>query len=107
MASFFNLTLDTLAPQGVVVKINNGAIYTSNKVVNLAISCSDADTTGYSMKIYGSVVGAAKVDDAKWETYSTAKQITLTDGDGLKTDFRLQWMSLLLLLFFLFLRLQR
>ena len=87
MASFFNLTLDTLAPQGVAVKINNGAIYTANKVVNLSISCSDADTTGYSMKIYGSVVGAAKVDDAKWETYSTAKQVTLTDGDGLKTVY--------------------
>ena len=49
MASFFNLTLDTLAPQGVEVKINNGAIYTSNKVVNLSISCSDENTTGYSM----------------------------------------------------------
>lgn len=87
MASFFNLTLDTLAPQGVAVKINNGAIYTANKTVNLSISCSDENTTGYSMKIYGSVVGAAKVDDAKWETYSTTKQITLTNGDGLKTVY--------------------
>ena len=85
MASFFNLTLNALAPQGVAVKINNGAIYTANKAVNLSISCSDENTTGYSMKIYGSVVGAAQVDDAKWETYSTTKQIALTDGDALKT----------------------
>lgn len=87
MSSFFNLTLDTLAPQGVTVKINNGAIYTANKAVNLSISCSDADTTGYSMKIYGSIVGAATADDAKWETYSPTKQVSLTDGDGLKTVY--------------------
>lgn len=87
MASYFNLTLDTLAPQGVSLVINSGALYTANTTVNLTIGTSDKDTTGYSMKIYGSVVGAATKDDATWETYSTSKQVTMTDGDGLKTIY--------------------
>lgn len=87
MASYFNLTLDTLAPQGIKVVINSGAIYTANKAVNLAITCKDADITGYSMKIYGSVVGAATAEEAKWETFATEKQINLTDSDGLKTVY--------------------
>lgn len=87
MAAFFNLTLDTLAPQGVTLKINAGAIYTANKAVTLAIGCSDASTVGYSMKIWGSVVGAATEEEAKWENYSATKTVTLTDGDGLKTIY--------------------
>lgn len=87
MAAFFNLTLDTLAPQGVTLKINAGAIYTANKAVTLAIGCSDASTVGYSMKIWGSVVGAATEEDAKWESYAATKAATLTDGDGLKTIY--------------------
>lgn len=87
MAAFFNLTLDTLAPQGVTLKINAGAIYTANKAVTLAIGCSDASTAGYSMKIWGSIVGATAENDAKWENYSATKTVTLTDGDGLKTIY--------------------
>ena len=87
MAAFFNLTLDTLAPQGVTLKINAGAIYTSNKAVTLAIGCSDASTAGYSMKIWGSISGATTEATAKWENYSTTKTVTLTDGDGLKTIY--------------------
>ena len=87
MAAFFNLTLDTLAPQGVTLSINAGAIYTSNKAVTLAIGCSDVSTAGYSMKIWGSVTGAATEEDAKWENYVASKTVTLTDGDGLKTIY--------------------
>ena len=87
MAAFFNLTLDTLAPRGVTLSINAGAIYTSNKSVTLAIGCSDVSTAGYSMKIWGSIVGAATEKDAKWENYSATKTVTLTDGDGLKTIY--------------------
>lgn len=85
--SYFNLTLDTLAPQGVSVTINSGAIYTANKSVVLTIGTTDKDTAGYSMKIYGSVNGATTAEDASWETYTTSKTITLTDGDGLKTVY--------------------
>lgn len=87
MASYFNLTLDTLSPQGVTLTINQGAIYTANKSVNLAIGLTDTNTTGYSMKIYGSVVGATTEADAQWETFTTSKQINLTDGDGMKTVY--------------------
>lgn len=87
MAAFFNLTLDTLAPQGVTLKINAGAIYTSNKAVTLTIGCSDASTAGYSMKIWGSIVGAAAEKDANWENFSATKAVTLSDGDGLKTIY--------------------
>ena len=87
MAAFFNLTLDTLAPQGVTLSINAGAIYTSNKAVTLSIGCSDASTAGYSMKIWGSVTGAATEEGAKWENYIASKTVTLTDGDGLKTIY--------------------
>lgn len=87
MAAFFNLTLDTLAPQGVTLKINAGAIYTSNKAVTLTIGCSDASTAGYSMKIWGSIVGATAEKDANWENFSATKTVTLSDGDGLKTVY--------------------
>lgn len=87
LAAFFNLTLDTLAPQGVTLSINDGALYTAKKAVTIAIGCSDASTTGYSMKVYGSVTGAATADEATWETFATSKTITLTDGDGLKTIY--------------------
>lgn len=87
MSAFFNLTLDTLAPQGVSLTINGGAIYTANKAVTLTIGTTDESTAGYSMKIYGSVVGASTADDAQWETFSTEKTVTITDGDGLKTIY--------------------
>lgn len=87
MSAFFNLTLDTLAPQGVSILINGGAIYTANKSVTLTIGTSDTSTAGYSMKIYGSIVGAATDADAQWETFATEKSVTITDGDGLKTIY--------------------
>lgn len=47
MASYFNLTLDTTAPSGLTLEINDGAIYTTNPVVELSIVISDEVTTGY------------------------------------------------------------
>lgn len=87
MASYFNLTLDTTAPAGVNLKIDNGALYTSIVSVVLGISCSDTSTTGYSMKIWGSVEDAATEDNATWISYATSKTINLTTGDGLKTVY--------------------
>ena len=84
MASYFNLVLDTLAPQGLSVKLNNGAQYTTTKSVTLAISISDASTTGYQMKVWG-IEGVESESDATWETFATSKGITLSTGDGLKT----------------------
>lgn len=86
MASYFNLTLDTLAPQGLTIKLNNGSQYTTSKSVTLSIVLTDASTVGYQMKVWG-VNGAETEADASWETYSSSKSITLLNSDGLKTVY--------------------
>ena len=86
MASFFNLLLDTLAPAGLSISINSGAIYTTSDEVELTLGVSDGVTTGYQMKIWG-IDGIAAEVDASWETFATSKSITLPSGDGLKTVY--------------------
>lgn len=53
MASYFNLTLDTLAPSGLTLAINDGALYATSTAVKLTIAVEDESTTGYQMKIWG------------------------------------------------------
>lgn len=84
MASFFNLILDTTAPAGLSLKINDGAAYTTSTSVTLTIGTTDTPTTGYQMKIWG-INGVATEAAATWETYATSKAVTLTTGDALKT----------------------
>lgn len=86
MASYFNLTLDTTAPSGVEVKINGDEEKANSTSVVLTISCSDADTSGYQMKIWGTA-SAANETDALWKTFSSEKNITLPTGDGIKTVY--------------------
>lgn len=86
MASFFNLTLDTLAPQGASLKINSGAAYTAGATITLTIGTSDTPTTGYQMKVWG-VSTAATEAAASWETFATSKSVSLATGDGLKTVY--------------------
>lgn len=86
MASYFNLTLDTLAPSGLSVQINGDDIYTTVATVELTLSLDDLETTGYQMKIWG-VKGVDSEESASWETYSASKSVTLTTGDGLKTVY--------------------
>lgn len=86
MASYFNLTLDTLAPQGLTIKLNNGSQYTTNKTVQLAVNVTDESADGYQMKVWG-IDGIAKESDAVWETLANVKDITLPTGDGLKTVY--------------------
>lgn len=84
MASYFNLTLDTTAPSGVTLAINNGAEYTTSTEVTLTIGCGDESTTGYQMKIWG-INGVETEAAASWETFQTSKAVTLATGDGQKT----------------------
>ena len=84
MAAFFNLTLDTLAPQSCSIIINGGAARTDNRNVTLAIATGDTNTNGYTMKVYGDIVGATTKEDATWEAYATSKSVQLSDGDGNK-----------------------
>lgn len=86
MASFFNLQLDTTAPQGVTLNIEDGALYTASANVDLAIGCSDSSKTGYTMKIWG-IADAVQEEDAKWENFNTTKNVNLIAGDGLKTVY--------------------
>lgn len=84
MASFFNLILDTLAPAGLTLKLNDGAQYATSNTVTATISVADDVTTGYQMKIWGTQ-SAASEDKATWETFAASKSLVLANGDGLKT----------------------
>lgn len=86
MASYFTLTLDTTAPAGVSLTINDGALYTTSTTVTLTIGTSDSATSGYQMKIWGTA-SAADEDSASWESFAASKQVTLASGDGLKTVY--------------------
>lgn len=86
MASYFNLTLDTTAPSGLVVKVNGDDIYATSTAATLTLTMTDGDHTGYQMKIWG-VEGVADEGSASWETYAASKSITLPAGDGLKTVY--------------------
>ena len=86
MASFFNLILDTLAPGGLTLKINDGATYTTTQAVTLKIAVTDTDTTGYQMKIWG-IDGTASEANATWQSFAATKSVTLPTGDGLKTIY--------------------
>lgn len=86
MASYFNLILDTLAPNGLSLMINSGAQYTTSAEVVLSISCDDNPTKNYQMKIWG-INGVATENAASWETYNNEKTVTLPSGDGLKTVY--------------------
>lgn len=95
MASFFTVTLDTLAPATVKVLIDNGAAYVtaSDRLCTLKITTSDAVTTGYMMKIWGDIDTTANTNiqdtetKSKWISYEQSKQIKLSSGDGIKTVY--------------------
>lgn len=91
MANFFNLTLDTTGPSNPTIVIDGNASYATSQLVNCTIGTSDGTTTGYQMKIWGSIDNAydASVQTTEvassWVTYSTTKQVKLLTGDGSKT----------------------
>ncbi|MBP5460703.1 MAG: hypothetical protein J6Y20_01060 [Lachnospiraceae bacterium] len=82
MASYFNLTLDTLAPSISAFTINSGASVTTSTSVTLQITSADAA----SMKIWG-INGVATESAASWETFAATKSVTLPSGDGSKTVY--------------------
>lgn len=93
MSNFFNLVLDTTAPSGVSISLENGATYATGQIINAIIATSDPDTTGYQMKIWGDVDPSydsnvqATEGASAWITYDTLKQIKLSEGDGNKTIY--------------------
>lgn len=87
MAAFFNLVLDTTAPQAPTFSLNSGAAFTSSVNVTGNFSTSDTPTTGYQVKIWGADIsgGQATEAGASWVTYTTSLAITLTAANGTKT----------------------
>lgn len=91
MPNNFLLELDTTAPAGVSLTLAGGATATGTQTVTAAIATSDGVTTGYQMKLWGTVDGAFDVDvqateaTSNWISYSASKSIKLATGDGVKT----------------------
>ncbi|QIW89874.1 putative Ig-like domain-containing protein [Bacillus phage Izhevsk] len=90
MANFINIILDTTAPSNPYVNINGGATYSNSQLVSVTIGTTDEDTTGYQMKIWGTVdpaydtnIQATEVTST-WISYTDSKQIKLSSGDGNK-----------------------
>lgn len=91
MPNYFYLTLDTTGPANPSIVIEGGAQYATQQLVNCEISTSDADTTGYQMKIWGDVDTSYDPDvqdteaNSNWITFQDTKQVKLSAGDGAKT----------------------
>lgn len=85
MSTSFILTLDTTAPAGVTLDLNSGAVFTGVVDVTATVGTTDPVTTGYQVKFWGDVEGAAIEADALWVGYADTLPLVLTAGDGLKT----------------------
>lgn len=101
MANFFNITLDTTSPSNPLVTIEGGATYTTHQLVSVAIATGDSSTSNYQMKLWGDVdvswgktngvlnstATTANETDAQWISFSSTKQLQLTNVDGAKTIY--------------------
>ena len=91
MASYFNITLDTLAPSGNTFSINNADVFTNTSAVTAYFTTADASTTGYQIKIWGAVDTAENANiqtleaNSAWIAYSGSTAVKLSSGDGSKT----------------------
>lgn len=85
------LYLDTTAPAGITASINSGAASTNTRDVTLGIGTSDPDTTGYTIKVWGSVDTSANASiqssegGSSWIAWTTTQAVRLSTGDGSKT----------------------
>jgi hypothetical protein len=91
MASSVTITLDTAAPAGVTIVLAGNAATVTARDVSAAIGSTDADLTGYQMKIYGDVDDAfatteyrALEANAPWISFAATKSIRLSTTDGVK-----------------------
>ena len=91
MVNYINVTLDTTAPATPTLSLDGGSAFANDLLVDCLIGTADGDTTGYSMKIWGTVdVGYdGAIQDTElasdWITYSSSKQIKITEDNGMKT----------------------
>ncbi len=91
MSSYFNITLDTLAPSGNTFSINNADVYTATSAVTAYFTTEDASTVGYEVKVWGDVDTAENADiqatenASEWVAYDAEVAVVLSSGDGSKT----------------------
>lgn len=90
MPANFNLVLDTTPPQAVTCAIEAAAGTTTDPLVDVAVGTSDPTTTGYQVKLWGDIVGAADEASAAWQAYAgpgSPISVNLAGADGVKTVF--------------------
>lgn len=93
MASYFNITLDTLAPSGATFLLNGNDAFTADQFVDAEFSTVDASTVGYEIKIWGDVDTSYDADvqstenGSEWMAYTSSYEIKLSSGDGSKTVY--------------------
>lgn len=97
MASYFNVTLDTIAPQGPTLVLDNDASVATTVNITAKLHTSDSVTTGYQIKIWGSGVdtsanpsiqateGASAWITPSWTSGDATQAVVLSTGDGSKT----------------------
>ena len=91
MVNYIEVRLDTTAPATPTLSLDGGSAFANDLLVDCLIGTADGDTTGYSMKIWGTVdpnydvAIKATEETSEWITYSPTKQIKITEDDGTKT----------------------
>lgn len=85
--NFFYLTLDTSSPQGISLIINGGieTVYETQNI-SYIINCSDTDTTGYQMKMWGTK-DCPTEEKASWVEYNPTGSFNIDDNSGQKTIY--------------------
>lgn len=87
MASYVNITLDTVGVVPLSVSLNGDDERTTSTAVTLKVTLSEEDMANadkYQMAILGDIAGLDNSTDMPWEPFVSEKTITLTDGDGIK-----------------------
>lgn len=85
--AYFQLTLDTTAPQGPVFTLAGGAAIVGNPTVAVVLTTTDEITDGYTVKFWGEVDPTFSPDiqvaegDSAWVGYGTIPTLKL-DADG-------------------------
>lgn len=85
MASYVNLTLDTIAPSGHTI---DAPTNTASRSVTVTLACPSSDKS--QMKIWGDVDGSdtnvkSTEGASTWVTFATSATVTLSIGDGVKS----------------------
>lgn len=93
MPAYFQIQLDTTAPQGPVFELAGGANLVGTFTVPFVLTTNDFDKAGYSVKVWGDVDPAYNADiqatkaTSAWIGYGTVNTLKLSPGGGLKTVY--------------------